>query len=67
MPKVIIDMEMPKRCYDCKFFNHSYSFVFEQDLDECLLERSLIMCDVEEGKPTWLSLAGSKGVRVWTL
>ena len=56
MPKVTIEMDMPKRCYDCKFFNRSYSFVFEQDLDECLLESSLIMCDPEEGKPSWCPL-----------
>lgn len=40
-----IEMKMPKRCYDCKFFNHSYNFVFEKDLDECLVEKSLMMCD----------------------
>ena len=56
MPKVKIEMEMPKRCYDCKFYNHSYSFVWGTDLDECLLEKSLIMCDPEESKPTWCPL-----------
>lgn len=53
---VKVEMEMPKRCYDCKFFNHFYSFVWEKDFDECLFEKSLIMCDPEEGKPSWCPL-----------
>ena len=56
MPKVMIEMEMPKRCCDCKFFNRSYSFMWGQDLDECVLEKSVMMCDPEDGKPSWCSL-----------
>lgn len=54
-----IDMKMPKRCYDCKFFDHSYSFVWERDIDECVVEKSLIMCDPEKGKPDWCPLKES--------
>lgn len=53
---VKIDMEMPRRCYDCKFFNHSYSFVFETDTDECMAEKSLLLFDPEEGRADWCPL-----------
>ena len=45
-----------KYCYECKFFSHSYSFVFENYIDECLIEKSLIMFDPEEGRPSWCPL-----------
>lgn len=57
---VKIKMKMPKRCYDCKFFNHSYSFVWGNALDECLIERSLIMCDPEEARMSWCPLQEAK-------
>lgn len=53
---VKIEMEMPKSCHKCKFFSHSYSFVFENDIDECLIEKSLIMFDPEKGRPSWCPL-----------
>jgi hypothetical protein len=53
---VKIDMDISKSCYGCKFFNRSYSFVFGTDVDECVIEESLIMFDPKEGRPSWCPL-----------
>lgn len=53
---VRIEMDVPKSCCECKFFYNSYNFVFGTDIDECVIERSLIMFNPKEGRPSWCPL-----------
>lgn len=53
---IYIEKDISKSCYGCKFFNRLYSFVFETDIDECVIEGSLIMFNPKEGRPSWCPL-----------
>ena len=57
---VKIDMDMPKSCYHCKFYDHSYNMIFETNTDICLVECSYIMFDPEEGRAEWCPLKECK-------
>lgn len=53
---VKINMKMPKRCWKCKFYEHSYNMVFERCEDTCTVERSYIFIDPQKTKPDWCPL-----------
>ena len=53
---VKIKMKMPKRCWQCKFYEHSYNMIFERGEDTCTVERSYILIDPQETKPDWCPL-----------